>query len=72
MKDLESEEQNLEISAGFDREPMELLHGWSDVLIRGSSGDDTGSWYQRGGPRLNTILIRFKKHSSLMGRWITI
>ena len=25
MKDLKSEEQNLEINAGFDREPVELL-----------------------------------------------
>ena len=45
MKDLESEEQNLEISAGFDREPMELLQGWSDVFSKGSSGDDTSSCF---------------------------
>ena len=43
MKDLESEEQNLEINAGFNREPVELLQGWSDVISRGSSGDDTNS-----------------------------
>ena len=26
-------EENLEISAGFDREPVELLQGLSDVFI---------------------------------------
>ena len=41
--DLESEEYNLEINAGFDREPMELLQGWGDVFSKGSSGDDTSS-----------------------------
>ena len=33
----------LEINAGFDKEPMELLQCWSDVFSKGSSGDDTRS-----------------------------
>lgn len=41
MKDLECEEWNLKFNAGFDREPMKLLQGRSDVVNRGSSGDDT-------------------------------
>ena len=43
MKDRESEKQNLKINAGFNREPMEMLQGWSDVFSRGSCGDDTSS-----------------------------
>ena len=43
MKYHKSEKKNLKINAGFNREPMELLQGRSDVNSRGSSCDDTRS-----------------------------
>ena len=43
MEGLEGEEQNLEVDAGFDREPVKLLKDRGDVINGGGSGDDAGS-----------------------------
>ena len=40
MEGLEGEEQNLEMDAGFDQEPVKLLKDRSDVINGGGSGDD--------------------------------
>jgi hypothetical protein len=40
VEGLEGEEQNLEMDAGFDREPVKLLKDRSDVINGGGSGDD--------------------------------
>ena len=42
MEGLEGEEQNLEMDAGFDREPVKLLKDRSEVINGGGSGDDAG------------------------------
>ncbi|CAL8372584.1 unnamed protein product [Arctogadus glacialis] len=39
VEGLEGEEQNLEMDAGFDREPVKLLKDRSDVINGGGSGD---------------------------------
>ena len=40
MEGFEGEEQNLEVDAGFDREPVKLLKDRGDVINGGGSGDD--------------------------------
>ena len=42
VEGLEGEEQNLEMDAGFDREPVKLMKDRSDVINGGGSGDDAG------------------------------
>ena len=42
VEGLECEEQNLEMDAGFDREPVKLLKDRSDVINGRGSGDASG------------------------------
>lgn len=42
MKGLTGEEQNVEGIAVFNRESVELLENWNDMVKRRSSRDDTG------------------------------
>ena len=47
VEGLEGEEQNLEVDAGFDREPVKLLKNRGDVINGRGSGDDVSGRVQR-------------------------
>lgn len=43
MKRFVSEEENFEFSSEFDKEPVKLLKGWSNMLYRRNPGYDMSS-----------------------------